>query len=341
MSRRALLQLLLRLAVAAGLLWWVFQKALPETEGDAWQLLLQAWKPEQAFELGRPSPWWTLAGAVLVIGLGFALNALRFQGLLQATVGPARWSKLWRAYLVAGFFNLILPGAILGDAYRVVDAKGLTGSGSRALGLVLVERLLGLSALGSIGLVCAPFLPLAPLSEHGLGWLPMLLGASFLLGTLALLHPRSNALFVRLGARLAPWAPRLSAAACNSLTQVGRMWGFPRVLLRTYLLSLVAQGLLVLSVWILAQSLLDPVEWYWFPVIVPFVTLLSLAPISIGAAGLREYLYVTLFGLVGMPAQSALALSLSLFGATLFWALVGFVIYCAGGLTRERGAAHG
>jgi uncharacterized membrane protein YbhN (UPF0104 family) len=69
------------------------------------------------------------------------------------------------------------------------------------------------------------------------------------------------------------------------------------------------------------------IAWYWFAIIVPFVTLVSLVPISIGGTGVREYLYVTLFGAVGMSSEGALALSLSLLCTAILWALVGFAIF--------------
>jgi hypothetical protein len=60
---------------------------------------------------------------------------------------------------------------------------------------------------------------------------------------------------------------------------------------------------------------------------VPFVALVSLIPISIGGIGVREYLYVALFGAVGMSAQSALALALSVLAAAIAFAVLGFVIF--------------
>ena len=336
LSRSAGFKLLLRLVIAVGLVWVVFRRALPSGEEGVWGSLKQAWNPAGGAQAGLPSPWLTFACALLIIGLGFGLNALRFRGLLRAAGSRAGWGGLLRAYLVAGFFNLVLPGAILGDAYRVMDIKSLAGRTSNALGLVVVERLLGLSALGSIGLVCLPFLPGELLAEQGLSWLPLSLGLLLLLGSLAALYPPSNRLLIRACGLCSPISSSMAERASAVLTQVGRMWCYPRVLLQTFGLSLIAQGLLVLSVWVLGQSLAERVEWHWYPLIIPFATLLSLAPVSIGAAGIREYLYVTLFGLAGMGASSALALSLSLFAATLLWGFVGLLLFCLGRTSRAE-----
>ncbi len=325
-TRSAALQLALRLGVAAALLIIVFKIALPaDQEGKPGGLAaLRAAFPSE----GRAA-WGWFALSFLVIGLGFVLNAWRFRGLLRASGMPARWAQLFRAYLVAGFFNLVLPGAILGDAYRVVDARRDTGRASSALGLIVLERLLGLSALGAIGLVTMPLVPLDE-ADAWLTWILFALSGSFLVGTFLTIYPRTNTMLRRVVGALSRISARVAESGDRVLAAVGGMWVRPRAILQTFGLSLISQGLLILSIWLLSQPLASQVDWYWFPVIVPFATLVSLVPISIGAAGVREYLYVTLFGAAGMEASSALALSLSVFAATLAWGLVGLAIFISG-----------
>ena len=85
-----------------------------------------------------------------------------------------------------------------------------------------------------------------------------------------------------------------------------------------------------LAIGVLAIPLAAWVPWYWFAVIVPFVTLVSLLPISIGGTGVREVLYVSLFGAVGMRADVALALSLSVLAAALIWGGIGLAVFAVG-----------
>ena len=102
--------------MAAALLALVFHVALPESApGEAWYTpLAEAW-------VAPPGPW--LALAATLFGVSYLLGALRFQWLLQAANLPARYSTLFRAYLIGNFFNLVLPGLILGDVYRLADAR--------------------------------------------------------------------------------------------------------------------------------------------------------------------------------------------------------------------------
>lgn len=316
----ALPRLVVRFVVAIALLAFVIRMALPESEAGFVASIAAAWQtgPLEA------ATWFALSFALF--GVSFAIGASRFSALLVGAGFSVGWWMLFRAYLVAGFFNLVLPGAILGDVYRLWDVRREAGEGSRALGIIAVERLLGLSALGSLGLVAAPFIPLAAEDRYLAAILVSVCGG--IAGTTALaLHPRANGVLRLAIAPISRVSQRAGGAIDNALLAVADLARSPRILWRAFALSLLNQGLPVAAVYCLAMPLAGDVAWYWFAIIVPFVTLVSLVPISIGGTGVREYLYVTLFGAVGMSSDSALALSLSLLGAAILWALIGFAIF--------------
>ena len=315
-----LIRLALRVAVAGTLLVLVFRMALPKTEAGIARAILSAWQtgPTEA------SCWFALAFSLF--GVSFAIGASRFAILLAGAGFEVAWWILFRAYLVAGFFNLVLPGAILGDVYRVWDVRRTAGEGSRALGIVAVERLLGFSALGCFGLVAAPFIPL-PAEDRYLV-IMLMAGCALIAGVTGFaLHPMTNHLMRSTLRPIARLSTRAASAIDNALLAVSDLAEAPRVLWRAFALSLLNQGLPVAAVGCLAIPLAGDVAWYWFAIIVPFVTLVSIIPISLGGTGVREYLYVTLFGAVGMPSHAALALSLTLLATAIGWAVVGFTIF--------------
>jgi hypothetical protein len=160
----------LRLIVACALLAFVFHIALPQSEVGLIESIVSAWSGGP-FEAGS---WFLIA--LVIFAITFAIGALRFSTLLRGAGFDIGWRILFRAYLVAGFFNLVLPGAILGDAYRLWDVRREEGKGSRALGIIAVERLLSLSALGCLGLVAAPFIPLETSDRSLVGLLMGLCG---------------------------------------------------------------------------------------------------------------------------------------------------------------------
>jgi len=95
-------------------------------------------------------------------------------------------------------------------------------------------------------------------------------------------------------------------------------------------LSMACQWLPVGAIYALSMPLATDIAWYWYAAIIPFVTLMSMLPITIGGTGVREYLFVVLFGAVGMVPGVALALSLCTLGLTLAWAAIGFATFAAG-----------
>jgi hypothetical protein len=70
-------------------------------------------------------------------------------------------------------------------------------------------------------------------------------------------------------------------------------------------------------------------------VLVPLTALALLLP-AFGGLGVRELTYVGLFGQVGVPAPTAVALSLGVYGITVATGLVGGVMYLVTGIRRTR-----
>jgi uncharacterized membrane protein YbhN (UPF0104 family) len=320
---RPVLRWLASAAVAAFGLLLAFRLALPEGEASIAASLADAWR----VPLAEGTLWFALAWGIL--GSGLLVGATRFHGLLRAAGLEVAIARLFRGYLVASFFNFVLPGVILGDVYRFWDTRLDTGRGSQVLGIVALERLMGLAALGAIALLVAPLIPL-PEDDHRLLWLLVATGASFMALSGAVLLPPVGRGLRGLARRISHFSPALASYGDRALSAVADIAARPAAVMRAFGLSLVSHGVLVSAVAVLALPLDATLSWYWFAVIVPFITLITLIPVSLGGAGVRELLYVTLFGAVGMRPEAALALSLSVTAAALLWALLGLVLFVIG-----------
>jgi len=329
-ARRQTVRLLLRLGVAAVLLFAAFRLAVPEDGRSLVSSLGSAWTAPLPGALG----WFSLA--FVIFGASFAVVALRFVILLRAVELRASWGATFRAYVVANFLGLVLPSAILSDVYRVADARHEAGKISEVLAMVALERVLGFAALGVVVLAAAPFVSLDDALRAFA--LLLVLGAGLIGASLAVLHPRVNAVVRRAVAPLARASERLAAAADRALAAIEILGGRRSAILQAFGLSILAQALPVAAVAVLAQPLDTDVAWFWYAAIVPFIILLTLIPISIGGAGVREYLFIELFGPLGMRPEVALSLSLSVFAVTLAWGFVGIALFARG---RRRGEASG
>jgi glycosyltransferase 2 family protein len=313
-SRRRLWTLL-RLVVSAGLLaWLVGQAGLPEL----WQAAAQA-------DL-RP---YSLALVVAVAGI--VVRALRWYLLLRAAGARLPFRRTLYLYYLGAFFNAFLPTGFGGDVVRVL-AAGPGATSQQAAGTALVDRMTGFMALFGLALATLPFSArLLPA-----GWL-----ASIALLAIGVLGLSTLLLHGRLLRRLTAWLPgRLSLAGeawvgktYSVITACGRRGLGGALLLSAWFnLQLVLQGVLVARALDMAVS-----PWAFF-VLVPLATASLLVPVAVSGLGVREGVYVTLLGHMGVSPAQAVALSLGTYGLDLSMALVGGLIYLAAGL---RPAAEG
>jgi len=330
--RGTVARLLLRLGVAAALLVLAFRLAIPSGTHSIPEALASAWTTSLPVALA----WFGVAMALF--GLSFAAVARRFQGLLSAAQLDMRFLPVLRAYVVANFLNLVLPSALFSDVYRVVDATRDTGSSAKPLAVAAAERVLSLAALGCVVLAAAPFAPLADDLRARL-FIALTASGILVVTSLAILHPRAHGPLRRLLSPLARLSHRLAAGIEDALAAAAELSQRPGALARGFGWSLVAQVLPVCAVAALAQPLDTHLGFHWYAVVIPLVGLVTLIPISVGGAGVREWLFVELFGALGMRSEVALALSLSVFAVTLAWGFLGLALFAWGRRNRLQTTA--
>lgn len=311
-----------------------FHLALPTDEGGraVWDALADDFVASRVEILG-----WVLAGTLLY-GTTLACAALRFDVLLRAAGIQTPFPHCLRMVLVAHFFNSVLPGGVVGDVWRVYDGHDQTRRGPAVLSVVAVERVLGLQALGLVAIGAVPFATRDVLGAEIFGPVAMA-AAACAFAPLALLVPavgRSVRGAANRGAFGLSRFPRVKRVLEETLDGFAQLRADRGRLLFAVAASLVCQGVPVVAVWALAQPLAGHVQPVWFAILVPFVTLMSMLPISVGGTGVREVLFVSLFGRVGLSASAGLVLGLSIGAVNLVWAVLGGVLFAVG---RRRSRA--
>jgi uncharacterized membrane protein YbhN (UPF0104 family) len=201
---------------------------------------------------------------------------------------------------------------------------------TEAVMTVLVDRLIGLFVM--LLFACLMMLPnLALLRQHGrlaaLAWLVLLMMAGC--GTLIVLSLWGGLSRTWPGARA--WLRRVpkgellerALAACR---QFGRE---PFFLVWMLLISMVLNVCCVLQILALAWGLHLNVSPMALFVIVPVIVCISALPISPSGLGVRENLYVLMLAVpeINVAPTRALSLSLLAYGGSLFWSLIGGLVY--------------
>jgi uncharacterized membrane protein YbhN (UPF0104 family) len=235
------------------------------------------------------------------------------------------------------FFNLFLPTIVGGDAVKAVLLARETGAPARATMSVFMERNTGLCALLLIALVTAYFAPPVALYGISLVTLTWLLAAGYVAANIVLFSPHAYRIADRLIARSPLKGMRARAA---SLYEAATPYtGAIGVLVSAMLLSIVFQFIVIGVVFLSARALSLSIPLTAVAVFVPLVSLAGMVPVSVNGLGVREALYILLFGRIGVPAELAVSLALLYLGVTVVASLPGGIVYALqkspGSLTAE------
>ncbi|MBY0469971.1 flippase-like domain-containing protein [bacterium] len=91
---------------------------------------------------------WQTFAAISLLVVTSILGATRWQWLLQAQGIRLKWTRVFQLAYIGNFFNIALPGAVSGDFVKAIYiSKEIKKGASQALGAILLDRILGLSAL--------------------------------------------------------------------------------------------------------------------------------------------------------------------------------------------------
>ncbi len=311
----------------------------------------------------RP-PWWRSAGAKsllkLMVGLLIvaallsrldltttidALGRYRWPYLLLAFVlfvlscpiAALRWKlfapgtslrKLLELTLIGQFYSIVLPGQIAGEVVKAYRLGRGNADAERLAASVFVDRVIGVIAL--LLVACAGI----ALSPHRLPEALLATIAAMMLllffGLFALRIPALHALALGSahgisGTRLRRFAPALERA----IAAWRHFSGTPSRLLLSLLLGIAFQLLAIGIYAVLGTNIgidLTPFDWAW---VVAVASVAVLLPLSIGGLGVREGALIGCLAFLGVPGESAVALSLGVFAVMLLGALLGGVLELA------------
>jgi uncharacterized membrane protein YbhN (UPF0104 family) len=254
--------------------------------------------------------------AIALVGINVVIGAARWRAVLGA-YGALTRPDLLRAtqlYFISFFYNNYLPGAVAGDVVRGVVTRDVFGERGATAGLavVLVERALGLFGvflLLAIGLVGA-----GDALDTGSLWVWSGLGIA---GSFALVLALP---FARRLGRFLPGKLRTIAERVPELSSGSAFAG-------AAVLSVLTQVCIALAGYVLLHAIEPRVDLGASLLIVPLAAATTFLPITVGGAGAREAVYVTLgASLFQMARADALAASLALWLAHLINGAIGGVV---------------
>ncbi|HEX6212436.1 MAG TPA: lysylphosphatidylglycerol synthase transmembrane domain-containing protein [Methylomirabilota bacterium] len=266
-----------------------------------------------------------LAAGVLLYGGGQLLSTWRWQLLQQAVGLRVRFLRLAAFYFIGMFFNLFLPTIVGGDAVKALLLARESGSAARATVSVFMERNVGLFALLVVAVVAAWLAPPVELGGLSLTTLTLLLAVGYVAANTVLfsagLYRATDELMSRTGLE------RLRPHAASVYTAVRPYRSPSDQLVAAVVLAFAFQIIVIGVVFLTALALSLQIPLSAVAVFVPLVSLAGMIPMSVNGLGVREALYILLFGAIGISAEAAVSLALLYLAVTLVASLPGGLAY--------------
>jgi len=306
---------ILQTAITLFLLWWIFRDPT---------------KRASMAEAIRTADFIWLLPGVVAVGIAFLLQTERWRQLLKVQGIHLTWLRTWRITMIGGFFNLFLLGATGGDVVKIFYAiKETASKKSAALLSVLVDRMMGLVALVAVTIFICSFrlneLLAHPFTQAMMGTLALIMGGMLGMIIFGFLVDRLN-----LSRFIPTWLPM--HGRIMEVSQAFSVYARDlRVLAITFALSVPAHFCNFLAYYFAARAfgafagkggVMDIFS------VMPMINTIAALPISLSGMGVREGLFEKAFNeLFGTPASLAVMISMTGFLITVFWGLMGGIVY--------------
>ena len=277
----------------------------------------------------RPLP---LAMAFVWVAIAILVSAIKWGRILSRRGIRVSLLELTRLYYIASFFNAVLPTSVGGDPVRAWMLGREKANMPEAFASIVSERLIASVALGLSSVIGLPFVGVTPKLAAFV--------AAFLVvdaGLVALfLVPRMGERIVR--AVIPPRFDGAASATRSALAAVrDTLTDWPLVA-EILLLTLAFQACVAMVNHSLFSAVGEPVSIGMALLYSPMISTVSMLPVSLSGLGVPQAAYAYFFGLSGISAPAAVAVSLGFFLVVALSTVPGAVAFV---LARKRGETDG
>lgn len=221
------------------------------------------------------------------------------------------FKELFQLYMIGTFFNLFMPGTVGGDVVKAYYLYKEDKKKTNPLVSVFMERYMGLCALITIASFGFYF-GYDYIKDSLIVKLFYLICILFILGSLFVIFFPYEKFYHKLD---------------RARDSIKRYIFNLSIFTKTYFLSMIVQGIGVLVVYFLGTGLEIPLEFKFYLIFIPIITVVSMIPISLSGFGIREYGFLLLFGNFGVSKEKAVGLSLMWFLTMIITGFIGMLFY--------------
>ena len=279
------------------------------------------WREVDSAALGRvfaQTNGWTVGLVILLYLFGQVLTAYRWKFISDRLDFHRSMREMTRIYFIGMFFNLFGPSTLGGDVVRSLYLGASDGRRTVAFNTVLFDRVSGLAMLVLVAVVA-----MAVFGRFDLPWpivvVAVAAGLALTLGWWVV---------PPLARRLLPGNSRWRRMLDEEL---GPFWRDRGLLLRAAWVSVGFHVLQILALILLGRAISMRVDWRYYFIFHPLVTVLSALPLTLAGLGIREGGYLWFLHRQGVDDETAVAFGLLWFVVLTVSSLVGGLVYLASG----------
>ncbi len=267
-----------------------------------------------------------IASAFLLHFVGYYISALRWKILLKAQNVDSNIWYLIKSYMVAIFFNNILPSTVGGDLVRAYDSYRAGKSKSGAVAVIFVDRFLGLFALMIFAFTAVFFASQISSRVPYLSFWVVLGFIAMALVIWIIFFPAKK-LSDFISKIKIPFSAKLQRILEKIIKAFWAFKGQKSVLLKALGLSFILQANVVTYYFLISTSLEFSIPYYNFFLIVPLAIFIMMLPISINGIGLRENAFFFFLASFAIAKPDAIAFAWIEYGILLIQGILGGLVY--------------
>ncbi|MFQ5952898.1 MAG: lysylphosphatidylglycerol synthase transmembrane domain-containing protein [Candidatus Omnitrophota bacterium] len=239
-----------------------------------------------------------------------------------------------KCYMMGVFFNFFMPTAVGGDVFKAyyVSKNSENSRIEKSLFSVFFDRYLGLLVMLGAGGFFSLFLDIR-ISGFPLSWILFtVLAGLFLLSVfVTLFADKMDRLIEKIGFLKRNFSDTFKKIS-NTLNIVKRN---KKIFLGVVACTLGALVMISMMHYIFISKIGKINVFFPMLVFVPVAILVTMIPISINGIGLREIVYVTLFGTIDVNPAVSIAMSILFYGVMVVFSLPG-AVYSFGAILGKK-----
>lgn len=293
------------------------------------------------------SRWWFLVAAWLILVTPFIVTAIRWRNLMRPQGIDMPLKKCLELTLVGQFYSILLPGITGGDLVKIVYTSRLTGSKTKSVITIILDRVIGLVALIVIGGSAAATqlylnqrrgMPTDPMLRNVLIMISLILAGLIVLAFVYFSHRLRR----MTGLQKLMDHPKVPSFVRKADSVLHTYRNHRGLLFWAFLISLVSQISMPVSAWFAGQAFGMTASLGYYMAYTPVALLAASLPISPPQGfGVMDYIIVHFFAEAGPArASQAVALAQAIRFLPLFWNVIGAYWVITGSYSRKKMAAE-